>query len=200
MSSRDIIKKNLTIPNLISILRIIIIPFFIYYFLNHNIVVAATLIVFSGLTDMLDGLIARKFNQITELGKMLDPFADKLTQIAIAICVAINFPILFPFLAIMLAKELAMIFFATLLLKSKKRPSAAKWYGKLGTVMFYLSVTVIIVMHISKVSIDIFLPVSIVLLSITVFVMVYSSVQYFKIYKEIKTSESQTVSINDDKK
>ncbi|MFI3207474.1 MAG: CDP-alcohol phosphatidyltransferase family protein, partial [Clostridia bacterium] len=170
------------------------------YFLNHNIVVAATLIVFSGLTDMLDGLIARKFNQITELGKMLDPFADKLTQIAIAICVAINFPILFPFLAIMLAKELAMIFFATLLLKSKKRPSAAKWYGKLGTVMFYLSVTVIIVMHISKVSIDIFLPVSIVLLSITVFVMVYSSVQYFKIYKEIKTSESQTVSINDDKK
>ena len=70
---------------------------------------------------------------------MLDPFADKLTQGAVAICMAIQYPILFPILIIFILKEISMIVAACILLKKKKRPCPAKWYGKAATFMFYIT-------------------------------------------------------------
>ena len=77
--------QNWTIPNLLSVLRILVIAPFAYFFLNGQLLLAVLFLAFSGLSDMFDGMIARKFNQITELGKMLDPLADKLTQGTIAL-------------------------------------------------------------------------------------------------------------------
>ena len=71
--------KNLTVPNAMSLFRILVIPFFAYFFLKDNLTAAVIALALSGLSDALDGFVARRFNQITELGKMLDPLADKLT-------------------------------------------------------------------------------------------------------------------------
>ena len=101
--------QNLTVPNALSVLRIIIVPFFAWFFLKENLVAAVGLLALSGLSDMFDGMIARRFNQITELGKMLDPFADKLTQGVVALCLAIKFPAICPVLLIFIVKELAML-------------------------------------------------------------------------------------------
>ena len=78
------INQNLTVPNALSVLRIIIIPFFAWFFMHDQLAIAVALLVLSGLSDCVDGFIARKLNQVTELGKMLDPLADKLTQGVVA--------------------------------------------------------------------------------------------------------------------
>lgn len=137
--------QNWTIPNLLSVLRILVIAPFAYFFLNGQLLLAVLFLAFSGLSDMFDGMIARKFNQITELGKMLDPLADKLTQGTIAICLAVKHPLLIPILLIFVLKELGMLIGGCILLKKKKRPCAAQWYGKVATVMFYTSAVAIVV-------------------------------------------------------
>ena len=118
--------KNITIPNLLSVLRILLILPFVYFFMTGNVLLAGLMLALSGLSDLFDGMIARKFNQ----GKMLDPVADKLTQGTVAICLAIWEPVLLPILAIFIVKELAMLAGGIyLVLKRKKRPSGGKWYG-----------------------------------------------------------------------
>lgn len=190
---RKPINQNLTVPNAMSLLRILIVPFFAWAFVSGRIKPAVILLVLSGLTDMLDGLIARKFNQITELGKMLDPLADKLTQGVVALCLAIKFPAICPVLVIFIVKELGMLCCAVVLLKERKRPCAAKWYGKVATVMFYVSVAAIVVMDgFFNLSGTVFGTVAYVLLLLTAVMMVYSAVKYFQIFLEILRS-------NDDK-
>ena len=86
---KDLFKGCWTIPNLLSLLRIIVIPFFAYFFIKGNALWAIIVLFLSGVSDFLDGKIARKFNQVSDLGKVLDPVADKLTSISFPI--GINF-------------------------------------------------------------------------------------------------------------
>lgn len=186
------INQNLTVPNALSVLRIIVIPFFAWFFMHDQLAIAVALLVLSGLSDCVDGFIARKLNQVTELGKMLDPLADKLTQGVVALCLAIKFPVICPALLVFILKELVMLCGAILLLKKKKRPCAAQWYGKVATVMFYVSVSVIVVM-------DGFFPVkprtfeivAYVLLILTAAMMIYSAVRYFQIFLTILRSDDE---------
>ncbi len=97
-------KDFITIPNLLSFLRIILIVPFVCFFLNENYIMAAIILIISGLTDACDGFIARTFNQITELGKMLDPIADKLTLIAIMVCITIFSPIVLPVMLVLIIR------------------------------------------------------------------------------------------------
>lgn len=178
--------RILTVPNAMSALRILIVPVFAALYLRGRVAAAVGVLVFSGLTDMLDGLIARKFNQITDLGKMLDPFADKLTQGVVALCIAIRFPSIRPLLLLFILKELLMLSCALVLLKKHKRPCAAKWYGKAATVMFYVSVSAIVmldglgIMGPDKQNIAAF-----VMLGLTGVMMAYAAVKYFQIFLEI---------------
>ena len=82
----------LTIPNILSFLRILLITPFMILFLNGNYVWASLMIIISGLTDCVDGFIARKFNQVSEFGKILDPVADKLTLLAVGVGICIISP------------------------------------------------------------------------------------------------------------
>ena len=112
------VKENLTIPNLLSTLRIVMIPFVMIAYLKENYPLAIGLLALSGLTDVADGFIARRFHQISDLGKILDPIADKLTQFAVLVCLAVRHPILIPVAAILAVKEIltligAMIFMMT---------------------------------------------------------------------------------------
>ena len=183
------INQNLTIPNALSVVRILIIPFFAWSFLQDRLPLAVGLLVLSGLSDCVDGFIARKLNQVTELGKMLDPLADKLTQGVVALCLAMRFPVIGPLLLVFIVKELVMLCCAVGLLKKKKRPCAAQWYGKVATVMFYASVALIVVMdgflHVEGLA---FQVISYVLLGLTAAMMIYSAVRYFQIFLTILRS------------
>ncbi len=173
--------KNINVPNALSLLRILLIAPFVYYYIQRQIVPAIICLLLSGLSDMLDGKIARRFNQFTEVGQMLDPVADKLTQGTVAICLAVDHPILLPVLAIFVVKELTMLIGgAYLVFKAKKRPSGAMWYGKVGTILFYFSFGLIVALkgiwHIE------ILPLSIALLTITAIFMLYALYRYFRIF------------------
>jgi cardiolipin synthase len=186
--------KNINIPNALSILRIILIAPFVYYFMRNQIILAAIVLVISGLSDVLDGMIARRYNQFTELGQMLDPLSDKLTQGAVAVCLAIQQPILIPILGIFVLKEILMVGAACVLIKKNKKPSGAQWYGKVSTTLFYVSFTIIVVLK------GFFnfesLWITVILLSITAAFMIYSFVQYAKIFIALLHSNDPKDSIN----
>lgn len=181
--------QNLTIPNMLSVLRIVMVPFFAVFFLKDNIKASIIVLLLSGLSDAVDGFIARKFNQITELGKILDPFADKITQGIVAICVGIKYPIICPVLVIFIVKELGMLVLGSILIKNKKKPGAAKWYGKVGTILFYTSIVTIVGMDMLSVAANVFTVVSYVLLALTAAMMVYASYEYFLIYRRLIKSD-----------
>ncbi len=180
-----------TIPNIMSALRIVLVPFFAVMYLQGQLVVAVVLLLLSGLTDMLDGFVARRFNQITDLGKILDPFADKLTQGVVAMCVAIRFPAIRLLLGLFILKELLMLGCAVVLLKKHKRPCAAKWYGKVATVMFYVSVGTIVTLNgLELVQPATFQMAAFIMLGLTGIMMAYAAVRYFQIFLTILREDS----------
>ena len=149
---KGLFKGCWTIPNLLSVIRILLIPVFAYLFYNDQKILAVVMLAVSGLTDMFDGKIARKFNQISDLGKVLDPVADKLTQITIAVMLLIDFktasnPVInalgWVFL-VFLIKEAVMIVGGLIMLLLNIRPGAAEFWGKAATVVFYVGMVIII--------------------------------------------------------
>ena len=127
------------IPNALTILRFILIPFIIIYIVQDKYIEAFIFLTFSGITDVLDGFIARKFNFITNLGKVLDPLADKTTQVSILVSLALKDIIPMWILIVVAIKEFAMITVASFLY-GQKFVVSSKWYGKLATVLFYLAI------------------------------------------------------------
>ncbi len=142
---KDLFKDCWTIPNLLSFIRILLIPVFAYFFYIGEIGLAVLMLVLSGLSDFFDGKIARKFNQISALGKILDPVADKLTQITLAVLLFLMFrraedDMLVAFSWVFLffvVKELIMVVGGAVMLAVGIRPGAAEIYGKVATFAFY---------------------------------------------------------------
>ncbi len=140
-----------TIPNLLSFIRILLIPVFAVLFYNEHNVAAVIVLAISGFSDLIDGKIARKYNQVSNLGKMLDPIADKLTVFAIAIILFIKFwnaenDALHSFAWVFLlfiGKDILMLVVGGIMIVLGMRPSAAEIYGKLATVIFYVGMVVI---------------------------------------------------------
>lgn len=176
-------KDLITIPNILTYIRIILIVPFVYYFLIENYISAVICIGVSGLTDCFDGMIARKFNQVTSLGKILDPIADKFTLLAVVICMVIYVPIVLPVLVVLLLKDVLMLLGGMDLINKGITPPAAKWYGKVGTVVFYLSVFTIIFLKAFFGFENFALDVS--LLSVTALTMLFALYQYGKIYFQL---------------
>lgn len=129
------------IPNLLTLSRFFLIPVIVVFLLQENYILAFVFLTISGLTDVLDGAIARKFNFITNFGKLIDPLADKATQIAILIVLAIQSIIPFWILIIVVVKEFAMISGASFLY-GKEFVVSSRWYGKLATVLFYIAIAI----------------------------------------------------------
>lgn len=149
---KDLFKGCLTVPNLISVIRIILIPFFAFYFMQGEFVIAVIILALSGLSDCVDGKIARRFNQISALGKLLDPLADKLTQITLAVILFLTFnkaedTMLKAFswvFLVFIAKEFVMVLGSLIMLSIGLRPGAAEIYGKVATLAFYVVMIFII--------------------------------------------------------
>ena len=140
-----------TVPNLISFIRILLIPIFALLFYNGMTITSVVVLALSGLSDLVDGKIARKYNQISNLGKILDPIADKMTVFAIAIILYLKFSqatthslntFAWVFL-LFIIKDFVMIFFAFIMILLGLRPCAAEIYGKLATAVFYVVMVLI---------------------------------------------------------
>ena len=127
------------VPNILTIIRFLLIPPIVLTIINEEYIIALLLLIISGITDVLDGYIARKFGFITDFGKLFDPLADKATQVAILITLVAKGIIPFWILCIVILKELAMVAGASFLY-GKETVVSSKWYGKLATVLFYIAI------------------------------------------------------------
>jgi len=140
-----------TIPNIISFIRILLIPVFGVLFYKCELLWALLILAFSGFTDFIDGKLARKLNQVSELGKMLDPIADKLTQATIAIVYFFTFRNaenetlnLFAWVFLLfILKELVMLVGGAIMIAVGIRPGAAEIYGKAATLVFYVVMVIL---------------------------------------------------------
>ena len=139
-------KKNiLTIPNLLSLLRILMIPIIVWLYISkQNYRAATAVIILSGLTDVADGIIARKFNMVSDFGKILDPIADKLTQGTLIISLSLKYPKMIWLIALFTAKEFIMALLGYITIRNTDSVNSAKWYGKLSTFVLYASMILMV--------------------------------------------------------
>lgn len=134
------------IPNMLTVIRIILIPFFMYFYIfTENKGLYISMLLLAGITDVLDGFIARKFNLITDLGRVLDPIADKLTLLSVTFSIAYKgFDIMWYVFYALLIKEICLIAGGIFIYKKADIVSSASWYGKVATVFFYFAIFMLI--------------------------------------------------------
>ena len=130
-------KEIFSIPNLMGYFRILMIPVFSWMYLTastrEDVYRAAAVVFISSVTDLLDGWVARRFHMVTELGKFVDPLADKLTHGALALCLAFKYPLMWALAALLAVKEGYMAVMGLILLKRGKKLDGAMWFGKVCT-------------------------------------------------------------------
>lgn len=130
--------KVFTVPNIMTMFRILLVPAIIWAFLGLKSDVAAiVLLAVSALTDVLDGIIARKFNMVSDLGKALDPIADKLTQVSVVLCLAFRYKLMWILLGLCVFRETCMFIMGLITIKKTDSVYSARWFGKISTVMLY---------------------------------------------------------------
>ncbi len=130
-------RTNLTLPNLLTLLRLwLILPIILLYLWGHP-VWAAGLLVLSGITDLADGFVARRFHLVSDVGKVLDPIADKLTQLAVMFCLVVRFPVMLAPLLLLLFKEICTGLLCLVAIQKTGEVMSADWHGKLTTLLLY---------------------------------------------------------------
>ena len=138
-------KQILTIPNLLSLVRLILIPCIVWlYSFEKNYYAAIGMIILSGVTDIVDGWIARHFNMVSDFGKFLDPLADKLTQAALLICLLSEYSLMWALIVIFGVCEITKLILGFIIAKKYDEVNSAKWYGKANTVIIYATMMALI--------------------------------------------------------
>lgn len=141
-------KEVLTIPNMLSFFRLALIPLYMTIYINAtesiHYYIAAGILAVSCLTDLIDGKIARHFNMISTVGKILDPIADKATQFALIVCLAIRFPFLWYFVGFFVVKEGFQLIAGGLSLRKGKMLNGALLTGKICTTVLFLSLIIVV--------------------------------------------------------
>lgn len=150
MLIKDWKKDIFTIPNLLSLFRLILIPLYVVIYLNardsSDYYLAAAILAVSCLTDMIDGQIARRFNMISTVGKILDPLADKVTQFTLVICLALKYPILWVLVILIFVKEIFQLVAGLLRLRKGKMLKGAQITGKICTTVLFISLILLVMM------------------------------------------------------
>lgn len=141
-------KDILTIPNLLSLFRLVLIPVYMVIYLNAqnqaDYYLAGGILAVSCLTDLVDGQIARHFNMISTVGKILDPLADKLTQFALIVCLAVRYPILWLLICLFVVKESFQLIAGFLTLRKGKMLTGALFTGKICTTLLFITLIVLV--------------------------------------------------------
>lgn len=148
---KDWRKDILTIPNLLSTIRIILIPVYLVIYLRADsaagYTLAAAILAVSCLTDMVDGYIARRFNMISTFGKLLDPVADKATQFCLLVCLAVEYPVLWSLLTLFMIKEGFQFIAMWIAYRNGKMLKGALLSGKISTAVLFLSLIAMVLLH-----------------------------------------------------
>ncbi len=172
--------KKENIPNMLSIIRFILIPFIFFSVIYQHYIEALIFFTISAITDILDGYIARKYNYITDIGKLIDPLADKLTQISIICALTILKILPWWILTIIIIKEFVMIVSATILYSKKDVVVYSKWYGKLATTLLYLAIVCSLIINQFNISISFRIDLYLYYLAIiaTIFSLIMYSIKF----------------------
>ena len=166
-------KKILTIPNALSFIRICLVPIIVWlYICKENYFGTLMILILSVATDVIDGIIARKFHMISDFGKAFDPFADKLTQAATLFCLCSRFTYMWIPLCLLIIKEVFTGITALISIRKTDIVEGAVWHGKLTTVSLYLMMSIhLIWFHIP-------LSVSLILVGLCLAIMMMSFLLY----------------------
>jgi len=180
MLSKDWKKEFLTIPNLLSLFRLILIPVYVTLYLKaealEDYCIAAGVLAVSCLTDLIDGKIARHFNMISTVGKILDPFADKATQFTLIVCLAIRNPVLWTLVTLFVIKEGFQLVAGLLTLRKGQMLKGATLPGKICTTVLFLSLILMVLLP------DLESQIISVITAIDCVFMVTAFVSYARIY------------------
>lgn len=148
MFMKDWKKEILTIPNLLSLFRLVLIPVYVIIYLNArentDYYIAAGILAVSCLTDLIDGKIARHFNMISNVGKILDPLADKATQFTLILCLSLKYPILWYLVGLFVVKESFQLIAGGINLRRGKMLKGALMSGKICTTVLFISLIIMI--------------------------------------------------------
>lgn len=180
----------MNIPNLLTAIRFLIIPIFGYYLYVGSYTIAVFLFLLGGLTDVLDGYIARRHNMVTSWGKLADPLADKLMQLTALIILTVVKGLIPVWLLVIVAlKESLMAVGSAVLYKQDNYVVSSSWYGKMATVVFYFAIVMIIFEesfgHIFKISL------SHIFIIIALLATLFAFFMYARIYYQIKNSSDR---------
>lgn len=150
MIIKDWKKEIFTIPNLLSLFRLVLIPLYVSIYLNArdnaDYYLAAAILAVSCLTDLIDGQIARRCNMISTVGKVLDPFADKITQFTLVICLSIKHPVLWTLIILIFVKEVFQLTAGIIRFKKGRMLKGAQITGKICTTVLFLSLIVLVML------------------------------------------------------
>lgn len=150
MFIRDWKREVFTIPNMLSLFRLLLIPVYTIIYLNaremQDYFLAASILAVSCLTDMIDGKIARHFDMISNVGKVLDPLADKLTQLSLTVCLSVRYPVLRGVLILFVIKELFQVITVYIMFRKGKVLPGALFAGKICTTVLFVSFIILILM------------------------------------------------------
>lgn len=140
--------RVLTVPNLLSAFRLLLVPVIVWLYCGEeNYPLTACALLLSGATDIADGFIARRFHMVSDLGKVLDPVADKLTQAAALACLLTRFPAVWWLLGVLMGKEIIMASMGIFVIRRTGVVHGAEWHGKLATCLIYAAIFLHIVWY-----------------------------------------------------
>lgn len=165
-------KEIFSIPNILCYIRFGLVIWFLSLYYEGNYAASALVIALGGITDFLDGQIARRCHMITQLGKIIDPLADKAMQLAIAIALTSRYPLMGILLILFLIKEASQGICCLIGLRKQRKLDGAMWFGKVSTAVFYVLMVILIAF------VD--LPMWLVntCISVTMFCLAYAFVMY----------------------
>ncbi len=150
MIIKDWKKEVLTIPNLLSLFRLVLIPVYMIIYLNastpKDYYIAGGILAASCLTDLIDGKIARHFNMISTVGKVLDPVADKMTQFTLILCLAKSYPVLWLIVMLFVLKESFQLIAMLVFYRKGKMLDGALMSGKICTTILFVSLILMVLM------------------------------------------------------
>lgn len=162
--NRNKLKELFSLPNWLSYFRIILIPVFLNLYIQgqgkYDHVIAGVILIISGLSDFLDGQIARKCHMVTDFGKVIDPIADKLTQFTVAIALLWTYPLIWVLLLVIVIKDAMLALVGLFLFKNGTKVKGASWWGKVATAYFYFVVIILVFFSLQNSSIATFLIIS----------------------------------------
>lgn len=183
------------IPNILCYIRFMLIPVFVVLYIKaeypKEYLRAAAVVLISGITDFLDGFIARKFDMITELGKLIDPVADKLTQASLIFVLVVKIKWMFLLLILFVVLQLFLLIAGLVMLKKNARLNGAKWFGKVSTTVFYAVMLVLVsypALDDKIANILMLVCGAFLLLSLIMYIR-----EYILLYRKTKANESRTI-------